>query len=124
MIALANVFPYRTFRDFAVSTSRNYVAIGDNGLIVRSSDAGATWTIEQSGTSNTLYKVAFISSNEGYAIGTSGTLLHTTDGGTVWQSESTGTDNTFLSGYFASNHAWLVGANGMILTGGAIVPLP
>ena len=54
------------------------------GTIVRTTDAGNTWTIQSSGTSRDLYAVSFTDSNSGTAVGGNGTILRTNNGGGVY----------------------------------------
>jgi photosystem II stability/assembly factor-like uncharacterized protein len=65
--------------------------VGTGGLIMKTTDGGATWSHQTSGTTVTLWDVDFIDANTGYAVGTSGTILKTTDGGNVWSSSTYGT---------------------------------
>lgn len=57
------------------------VAVGDFGTIIRTDDGGATWTLQSSGTTNSLLGVSFVDANTGIAVGDSGTILRTDDGG-------------------------------------------
>jgi photosystem II stability/assembly factor-like uncharacterized protein len=57
-------------------------AVGYFGTIQHSSDMGATWSAQTSGTGLDLYDVDFASDAlTGLAVGASGTILRTTDGG-------------------------------------------
>ena len=58
-------------------------AVGYYGTIVRTTDGGNNWTIQSSGTTQTLWAVSFTDSNNGTAVGEVGTILRTTDG---WRS--------------------------------------
>src|SRR5712664_948692 len=72
------------------------VAVGTYGTIVRSSDSGATWTLQSSGTTGNLWAVAFWDANTGIAVGNNGTILRTSDGGLTWTPQSSGTDRILL----------------------------
>src|SRR5205085_7159847 len=71
--------------------------VGDTGTILKSTDAGATWTPLTSGTSMALHGIYFFDPNEGIAVGDSGTILRTTDGGAAWQSVTSGVVDTLRS---------------------------
>src|SRR5262249_1317752 len=58
--------------------------VGEYGTIVRTTDGGNSWTIQASGTTQTLWDVSFIDANNGTAVGEGGTILGTTDGGDHW----------------------------------------
>jgi len=68
-----------------------FIAVGDHGTILRSTNDGVNWISISSGVSTNLNKVRFASSTIGYAVGASGTVLKTTDGGATW-SQSTSPD--------------------------------
>src|SRR3974390_1848821 len=60
------------------------IAVGDVGTILRTTDAGAVWTLIPSGTSAGLTGVSFADANTGIAVGSQGVILRTTDGGATW----------------------------------------
>jgi photosynthesis system II assembly factor YCF48-like protein len=80
---------------FAVSVldSDTGTAVGGLGTIRRTTDGGATWTQQTSGTTETLRGVSFVDANTGTAVGAVGTILRTTDGGATWTSQASGTTN-------------------------------
>jgi hypothetical protein len=56
--------------------------VGDVGTILKTTDGGAIWTSQRSGTTNYLESVLFPANEQtGYAVGWYGTILKTTDGG-------------------------------------------
>src|SRR5215831_19484521 len=55
-------------------------AVGGGGTILHTTDGGATWTPQSSGTTFWLHGVSFLDTNTGWAVGDGGTILHTTDG--------------------------------------------
>jgi photosystem II stability/assembly factor-like uncharacterized protein len=58
--------------------------VGAGGLVLKTTDGGATWVNQVSNTTSTLYNVFFKSDTEGWACGAGGTLISTTDGGANW----------------------------------------
>ena len=58
-------------------------AVGDLGTMIKTVDAGASWTVLWSGSNKHLYAVYFSNANTGYAVGVGGTILKTIDGGTT-----------------------------------------
>src|SRR5437763_9173195 len=56
--------------------------VGSHGLILATTDAGATWTTQPSGTLEDLNGVAFVSTTVGCAVGNDGAVLTTSDGST------------------------------------------
>lgn len=64
-------------------------AVGHDGIILHSSDAGLTWKIQQflPHIQKPLLDVAFINEKEGVALGAYGLFFRTMDGGITWQQE-------------------------------------
>jgi photosystem II stability/assembly factor-like uncharacterized protein len=58
--------------------------VGILGGIFNTTDGGATWTAQTSGTSVTLQDVDFVDATTGWAVGDDGEILNTTDGGATW----------------------------------------
>jgi len=56
-------------------------AVGNNGVILCSSNGGTNWTSQSSGTSNNLNAVYMLNVLTGYACGNNGMVLKTTNGG-------------------------------------------
>lgn len=71
-------------------------AVGPNGLILKTTDSGANWSSQVSGTMDNLTAVKFTDSGNGWATGvypvllTPGpnVILHTTNGGATWSTQS------------------------------------
>ena len=72
---------------YAVSatSAREAWAAGAFGTIVHSSDAGATWTRQDTNTSEHLFGIGFADANHGWAVGRTGVILRTRDGGEIWE---------------------------------------
>src|SRR5215471_6169561 len=79
----------------AAPNASTVVAAGEDGTILRTDDAGATWTRQSSGTTNILSGVSFVDADTGTAVGASGTILRTDDGGAIWRPQSSGRTNLF-----------------------------
>jgi photosystem II stability/assembly factor-like uncharacterized protein len=71
-------------------------AVGDAGIILHTTDGGATWTPQTSGSADDLYGVSFVDAQHGWVVGgvigaigameptSSGVVLATVDGGLHW----------------------------------------
>src|SRR5437016_4900893 len=79
-----------------LSADPNGWAVGFGGTILHTSDGGATWSGQDSGTSNELLGVQFTDALTGWAVGAVGTILHTSDGGATWSGQDSGTLNGLL----------------------------
>jgi photosystem II stability/assembly factor-like uncharacterized protein len=73
--------------------ARTGTAVGDGGTIVRTTNGGASWTLQSSGFPYQLSGVSFTDANTGTAVGVAGTILRTTDGGASWTLQSSGTSS-------------------------------
>ena len=93
--------------------------VGDNGLIIKTTDAGNIWTQQISGTTYSLYSVYFTDENTGYVVGGSnnhGIILKTSDGGINWI-KITDTINYFLTSVYFQNASIgsIVGQDGIMM---------
>lgn len=86
-----------------------FIAVGDHGTILRSTNDGASWASVSSGVINNLNKVKFASSTTGYIVGTSGVVLKTTDGGLSWSQATSPDANELKAVYFTSESVGYIG---------------
>jgi len=63
-------------------------AVGYDGEIFHTKDAGLTWEHQESGTNVALTGVDFANGNEGWAVGRFGTIIKTEDGGKTWKNQA------------------------------------
>lgn len=109
--------------------NQNGWVVGDNGLILKTTDCGESWQFSNSPTSNKLRSVYFHNSDEGWIVGKNQTILHTTDSGVNWQIVISGYYSELLHVKFIDdNSGCIVGTNGIILItnnngGGGVVPV-
>ncbi len=83
------------------------LAVGDNGTILKSVDAGLTWTPRPSGTTADLYGVTSGGTGEYHIVGENGTILYSNDSGETWRPRLSGTTRT-LRAVHASGGARVV----------------
>ena len=55
--------------------------MGTDGTILATSNGGATWTPQNSGTTESLSGVAFANASDGWAVGDDGAIVSTSNGG-------------------------------------------
>jgi photosystem II stability/assembly factor-like uncharacterized protein len=60
-------------------------SVGYHGRIIKTTDSGNSWGIQNSGVSEVLNTVFFTDENNGYAAGNNGVIIKTSDGGINWQ---------------------------------------
>lgn len=67
------------------------ITVGDEGIIKFTSDGGTTWTVKESGTTNSLKKTAILTDDAIVVVGLGGTVVKTTDHGNSWATMSSNT---------------------------------
>ncbi len=115
--------PATNMNDCTIVGATDVWAVGTGGLIVHSTDGGATWTPQQSGTDADLWSVCFTDSQHGWAAGgqsagtAPGVILRTTDGGATWSDVTpAGLTATLTNVSFAdATHGWVGTADGRVL---------
>ncbi len=91
-------------------------AVGDSGIIIKTTDAGLNWTSQNSGTFETFNAVDFINALTGWAVGDNeGRIIKTTDGGASWVLQDSGRILTGIQ-FLNADTGWAVGANGLVLS--------
>ena len=92
------------------------IAVGENGTVLASDDNGLTWTERGSGTSASLFAVAFDAGTaRAVAVGGDGTVLNSGDNGLTWTERGSGTA-------FTSEEAGATGS--IVVHKGRIYPAP
>ena len=102
-----------TSTDNTTTSSGLFVTVGDNGVILTSSD-GTSW---DKGISGTTYNLVGITYADGIfvTVGDNGTIL-TSSNGTAWTSITSGTTNNLSGVTYGNSTLVTVGNNGTILT--------
>jgi len=95
-------------------------AVGDQGLILYTTDGGQQWNTQTTPTSENLRSVSFASATHGIVVGDHNTILVTDDAGGHWQIANTpvsGHDKTLWSVKLAvqAGVSFAVGDNGLAL---------
>jgi len=91
-------------------------ATGANGVILKTTNSGASWVQKPSGTSYSISFVHFFNPNEGIVAGSGGTIKKSYDGGNTWQSVYGGTYNRLQEGCFINDSVgYLCGDAGVII---------
>lgn len=98
--------------------ANNAVAVGTNGQVRRTTNAGTTWSNQSLNNlgGQALRDVKMLDANNVKAIGDFGQTFYTRNGGNAWFTPTLGTGATYLSTFFVDpNHGWVVGGNGTIM---------
>lgn len=90
-------------------------AVGEHGTIIKSTDGGETWSLQQSTITERLHSVHAFNENSVYAVSENGTVLKTTDGGESWNAQSGSQSGINESFFINENLGWMIGNGGTIL---------
>jgi photosystem II stability/assembly factor-like uncharacterized protein len=75
------------YKTFFINSSDGWIS-GANGTILKTTDAGQSWSTQNSNTTQGIYSMYFLNPNLGYATGgdtdPNGLVLKTTNGGQTW----------------------------------------
>lgn len=108
-------------------------ACGVNGAIIKTINAGSSWTTLNSGTTKTLKTIGSYNGSLIIAAGDSGIIISSTDYGVSWNTVASGVSNNLWNLQFVSDKiAWIVGEgstalktiNGGLTWQNQITPLP
>jgi photosystem II stability/assembly factor-like uncharacterized protein len=86
--------------DVSFTSSTTGTVVGMGSTILHTSDGGAHWNLQTTGTSRDFRGVYFSDANTGTAVGSVGTICRTTNGGTTWSSQTSGTTSWLTAVYF------------------------
>jgi photosystem II stability/assembly factor-like uncharacterized protein len=90
--------------------------VGNEGVVLHTTDNGETWEQQDSGVTGTLYSICFVDADEGWAVGDGGTVVHTADGGATWELQNSGITERLRGSFFAnSSEGWAVGEGGVVI---------
>lgn len=100
----------------ALNDTNIIMLAGTGGMILKSTNAGANWVQQSSGTTNNLKFIYAVNQNDIWIGGENGTMLHTINGGTNWLLQTVSSNASITSMMFMSNvKAIAVGSGGTIL---------
>lgn len=115
-----NIFGW-LYKCDAVSTATAY-AIGvtffpsATGFIIKTTDGGANWAQNTTGTISNPNDIDMIDSAMGFVTGDGGMILATINGGTNWNPRTSGTSDTLMGVSFsAASNGWICGFSGTII---------
>lgn len=90
-------------------------AVGSSGTVVKTSDGGNNWTVQNTYTPGYIREVQAISNLTAYACGTTGRFFFTNDGGSNWNYLQLPGEENLNSLYFLNeNTGWMVGDLGSL----------
>ena len=97
----------------------NFIAVGSNGRIRRTTNWGLNWFFSPSNISQQLNSIQFVDGFTGYIACNAGFILKSTDGATSWLIDGNPTNNNLRSiNFINSSTGWAVGDSGIVLRTG------
>lgn len=99
------------------NTGMQVSAVGNNGIILRTSNQGNNWSVIPSGTAQKLNCIIFRPDYFGYIVGNAGTILISTNEGLNWQqvNSNTGQNLNYIWPLWDTSTVLVCGDNGTIL---------
>jgi photosystem II stability/assembly factor-like uncharacterized protein len=119
---IIDILDIPTFFGLDFTDKSNGVAVGLEGKIVRTTDAGESWKFEKVDVDypivDPLFHPSLFPEGSGWAVGAAGEVVHRADGATPWKRQKLGMEVvTWLRGlhWLDQNNGWIVGGYGLIL---------
>lgn len=124
---------HSNLQDIAIWDKDRAVAVGNQGIVIVTSNGGKSWNeivVPHSSIANKLMRVRAFEKGVAWAVGEAGACLYTKDFGAHWTRMMAEEDAAWNDVSFADQHGWMVGEFGRIGTsidGGAhwsVAPSP
>jgi photosystem II stability/assembly factor-like uncharacterized protein len=88
---------------------------GDNGTLLRTENAGASWQKVEVGVSEPLFGMSFIDKKTGWIVGHQGRVIRTYDSGLHWVEQASFTSTDLFSVSFRDNRGYAIGRDGLLM---------
>jgi photosystem II stability/assembly factor-like uncharacterized protein len=93
-----------------ISPTEGWAVGHGNTTIMHTTDGGATWTLQDPRTSETLWAVRFLDAAHGWAVGN--VMLYTTDGGITWTRGNFVGGTNYAVDFVDASRGWTAGNGG------------
>jgi photosystem II stability/assembly factor-like uncharacterized protein len=110
------------FREIQFINNNLAFACGDQGAIWISEDGGITWTLQATGTTESIQDIRMIDANIGFACGFNGVAIKTENGGDTWTNMTTEISENFYTLDFHESRGYMGSYLGTVLTYEFIAP--
>ncbi|NOQ71314.1 MAG: T9SS type A sorting domain-containing protein [Crocinitomix sp.] len=104
------------FREIQFINNNLAFACGDQGAIWISEDGGLTWTLQETGTTESIQDIRMIDENIGFACGFNGVAIRTEDAGETWTNVATDISENFYTLDFHESRGYMGSYFGTVLT--------
>ena len=97
----------REIEDVDAVSPAVWFGVGDAGLVVKTTDGGASGITINTGYTDHFYSVDFINADTGYIGGATGRLIKTTDGGATWTALTSGVTTSIYALFaLSADNVW------------------
>ncbi len=105
------------YLDVQFTSATTAYMCSSTGAVLKSTNAGASWTNTFTGNSNQLARIFFLDDELGFACGLNGTIIKTINGGDDWELLDSGTDALYLNGihFVNADTGFVAGSDGTYL---------
>ena len=105
-----------TLYDLHMQNEEIMLGVGSEGMVVRTTNGGKSWSYLSVDPKFDLLAVDFTSPQQGIAVGSRGVIFYTQDGGETWLPGNTGANVTLYAlDMLDATHGWAAGAQGVLL---------
>ncbi|MCU1238214.1 MAG: glycosyl hydrolase, repeat-containing protein, partial [Candidatus Solibacter sp.] len=104
-----------TMRDAALPSNSTTYVLCEEGLLLVTTNEGATWSQRKIPGVDGLRALAFADENRGLAIGLAGAIVATNDAGKTWQKREYPTSENLTDIQMIGDEGWIAGFDGVIL---------
>src|SRR5262245_30191911 len=104
-----------TMKDAALPTNTQTLVLCEQGLVLVTSDDGATWSTRRIAPNGGFRAIAFIDSANGLAVGDGGQIFATSDTGRTWQPRKSGVTENLTDIQMVGKQGWIAGYSGIVL---------
>ena len=102
-------------RDAALPTNTMTIVLCEQGMVLVTTDEGATWSTRRIGQNGGMRAIAFIDPKQGLAVGDGGRIFATNDTGRTWERRTPVTTENLMDIQMNGNEGWIAGYDGTIL---------
>jgi photosystem II stability/assembly factor-like uncharacterized protein len=105
--------------DAIILSNGHYLLFGDGGMIMRSTNMGASWSYsypDSASGNRSIYEADFIDANTGFICGVGGFIYKTTNGGLTWTQQTSGVTVTlWYISFTDANNGYATGDGATVL---------
>ncbi len=107
---------YNTLFNVTFVNDTTGLAVGMDGLVLKTTDRGRTWQKKPGGITEFLYAAQWINADTCFAAGNNGRVIRSYDGGDTWSTLTTNVTNSLRAMFFINKDTgWVCGQNGRII---------